>query len=459
MIGTNNCFWIGCRDELLRFDVNAPIADYFIVSGAPALVQIFIVIMLVVFNLLCAQKINKSMMRFSFGALFIYLNLLFIVPFFISHTNGVAGFASAHGVSKYGFSLTMFVLYILQLVLAPIVLLTFYSSSGRAQFVAQFRSKIGFSLFLATLIIYIVAYLIIVKPGIYLLLGDFQTAKMMRIAAVLGNTTEVTDAHKIFDYKNLFVWLLQGVVLSLYLASKHRFQSSLLIALFIILAFINFSKGALVGGLLMLIWARSFKSKELSYYPLILLMIISPIILVAYTYFFHASGIKLENAIHAIFRRFYNNSSSVYLQIQMFESLIPNFLYIQDWGKVGNILGLEPLIPKEMVYNEFYSGEGQGGSTFMSEIYFAFGWGGVLLIPLFLSPIVILDVCLQSFRSSTDYASRWVAGMLLFWGIIFTIGIQASPFKIINIFTVLRLEYIAIAFLMFLMVKIKVVKE
>ena len=163
-------------------------------------------------------------------------------------------------------------------------------------------------------------------------------------------------------------------------------------------------------------------------------MIISPIILVAYTYFFHASGIKLENAIHAIFRRFYNNSSSVYLQIQMFESLIPNFLYIQDWGKVGNILGLEPLIPKEMVYNEFYSGEGQGGSTFMSEIYFAFGWGGVLLIPLFLSPIVILDVCLQSFRSSTDYASRWVAGMLLFWGIIFTIGIQASPFKIINIF-------------------------
>ena len=67
----------------------------------------------------------------------------------------------------------------------------------------------------------------------------------------------------------------------------------------------------------------------------------------------------------------------------------------------------------------------------MSEMYFAFGWGGVAN-PTFLSPIVILDVCLQSFRSSTDYASRWVAGMLLFWGI-FTI--DETPFQIINIFT------------------------
>ena len=50
------------------------------------------------------------MMRLSFGH-YLLLNLLFIVPFFISHANGVAGFASAHGV-VVRIWLTMFVLYI-----------------------------------------------------------------------------------------------------------------------------------------------------------------------------------------------------------------------------------------------------------------------------------------------------------------------------------------------------------
>lgn len=441
-------------------NINGPLSEYFIAAGAPVILQTCVISILFMFNWLCAHQINKSMTRFTFASLFIYLDMLYLVPFFISQTNGLAGFASAHGVSAYGFNLKMFSLYIVQLTIIPLVLLSFYSRLGQRLYEAHFRSKFLFYIFTMILACYVLAYLITVKPGIYhAIVGDFQKAKDMRVAAVLGNTSEVSGVSRFFDFKNLFVWLLQAVLLSYLLGSKKWLNTCLLFALFILLAFINFSKGALVGSILMLIWAGSYKSKYLSYYPLIFLFVVTIAVLVSYTFFFHVNGIKLESAFAAIFRRIYNNSSSVYLQLNLFESLVPNFLYIQDWGKVGDLIGVDPMIPKEMVYQEFYSGEGQGGSTFISEMYFAFGWGGVILVPFTLLPIVIIDKLLHCFRTSHNQASNWVSGMLLFWGTIFTLGIQASPFKIFNIFTILRIEYFAIIVLVLLMIKVKVIKK
>lgn len=442
-------------------NIHAPLNEYFLVSGVPVVLQISVIIFLFVFNMICAHIINKRLRVLTFGSLFIYLNVIYLSPFFISQTYGLAGFASAHGKSAYDFSLQMFSLYVIQMSVVPIIFLLFYSRiDNKILYRARFRSPEIFLVFVAALVSYIALYFLIVKPGIYYaLLGDFQTAKEMRVAAVLGNTSSVANVSRIFDYKNLVVWALQAIILSRYLGCKRLDIAILLFAIFIILSFINFSKGSFVGGMLMWLWCVSYKSKKSSYLPLIILFISAITLLVLYTYYFHSSGITLKNSFAAIFRRLYNNSSSVYLQLNLYHHLIPNYLYIQDWGKVGDLFGLKPEIPKQLVYNEFYQGEGQGGSTFLSEVYLAFGWAGLFFIPLFLYPIVFIDLMLYRFRSSTNSASNWVTGSLIFWGALITIGLQASPFKFFNILTIIRLEYYLFIILVFVMVRIKAIHK
>jgi hypothetical protein len=441
-------------------DIHAPYVDYFLTPVLPQFLQIFFLITINVYSFYIIHLLKQSYGYFTFGTIFIILNILYLNFFIFSHAGGHAGFASARGIGYFGFDYTLFFINLIQVIIVPMV---FLLASTMPKFgfieVTQRNSITTFTL-ISFLIIYTILYLVIVKPGIYYaLLGDFESAKVQRINAVLGKTSEAGGVSKIFNYKNLVIWMLQAFIYGLILQSKNIFKSFLLIFIVLTLAFINFSKGSVVSSLLVLFVLYSYKNRKLSWKALIFSGFISIMFLIFYTYFFHETGISLESAINAILRRIYNNSSSAYLQINLYNELIPHYLFIQDWGLLSDLLKIEPEIPKELVYNEFYSGDGQGGSSFASDSYIAFGWGFVILIPFLLWPIIFMDYLLSLIKLKGTIGSNWLAGGILMFGIIFTNNIQGTPFLIINIFSFIRLEYLFFAFLFIVFLKIRFVKQ
>lgn len=439
-------------------NLNAQLNEYFFVDGVPILLQSLFLAALNIYNILVVLILKKRYQYFSFGILFILLNTFFLNFFILSHAGGMAGFASARGQAAFGFDYQLFFVLLCQSVLTPLIFLGLAPRSKTSLIEFQYRSKSLYILFIIFLTTYILLYFIIVKPGIYYaFIGDFKTAKEMRISAVLGNTSE-NGAPTIFNYKNLVVWGMQGIILGLLINSKRSSTVVILAIIFLFLAFVNFSKGTLVSGLLCLFMGYSFKNKNSSLFKFFIFGNAGILILVLYTYMFHESGVLLENAFKAILRRIYNNSSSAYLQINLYNHLIPNYLYIQDWGKIGDLFALEPIIPKQLVYRELYAGQGQGGSSFASDSFLAFGWTFVILIPLLMWPVLVMDFILYH-MSLENTASKIVCGYIIFFGVGFVNNIQSTPFSIINIFTFIRIEYIFYILVILSIFSMKVMKN
>ena len=441
-------------------DIYAPLADYFLTPGLPKFLQIFFIITINIYSFYIIHLLKNSYGYFTFGSIFIALNILYLNFFIFSHAGGNSGFASARGVGNFGFDYTLFFINLIQIIIVPMIFLLASTIPKYAVIEVTQRNKIFSFALICFFTIYIILYFIIVKPGIYYaLIGDFETAKLQRINAVLGKTAEAGGVSKIFNYKNLVIWMLQAFIFGLILQSKNIFKTLILILIIFILSFINFSKGAFVSALLILFVLYSYKNKKTSWKPLIISGFLGVMFLVSYTYFFHETGISFANAINSILRRIYNNSSSAYLQLNLYKEFIPHYLYIQDWGILSDLLKIEPEIPKQLVYNEFYSGEGQGGSSFASDSYIAFGWSFVILIPFLLSPIIFMDHLLSLIKLRSTTGSNWLAGSIIMFGIIFTNTIQGTPFLIVNIFTFIRLEYFFYVFLYILFLKIRFVKK
>lgn len=422
---------------------------YFFSEQLPVAIQAIWLFFSITLNVVILYSLNKKNGFISICSLFIALNLAFIVPFQFSHSGGTAGFAAALGVAEFGFNSTLFFLYIFQSICIPVFLwLITYSNlfNPNNALNVKFNFPLLTVIFIVFLIVYLVGYYIAVKPGLaYAMIGDFASAKEQRIAAVLGKTSAASGVSRIFDYKNLVFLFLQGVLLALVLYSSNVLKSNAIKYIFLVLllmvSFSDFSKGALASIILILFCYSSYVKRKTYFKLLPVFGILILVLLTTYTYFTHSTGILLQNSFVAILNRFFNNASSVYLQMGLYEREGPIGFLISDWGFAGRLFDLEPFLPKENVYAYIYNGDGQAGSSIMSELYFSLRWLALPVSLVMILPLVWFDKVLVRLRRFDSFDFFMFSSLLYIIAFKVLVGLFNQPFKIYSLITVVRVEY------------------
>lgn len=396
-------------------------------------------------------------------AYFFLLNLAFIVPFFVSISFGTEGFAARR---DFGFSFLTFYLYTFQVFLVPII--WFFSERILSSISIEFRQRVKQSktllyVLLILLLFYFISYVFVSKSAIYyFIIGDIQEAARMRVLSHVGNYSEETGASMIYNYINLFKPLTLIILGTFIFYYKSFFVKLFFLFIFFIIAFSTFSKGALAGGLLYLFFLYIFINK-----PKNLLLKASFVLMSILTILTYYTAIvvdtSLENAFWGVMHRFYNNSSSTYLQLEMYYDKIPLFLSVNDWGIIGKILDIDRFIPKEEVYSYIYPThkEGQGGTFMMADLFFFAGY-------LYVLPTITTVLFLEFFNKIINEA-RWVlhnrllelflVSFMIYFGMYFVINIFNSPFNIFNPLIGLRIEIWINIFIFIFIFKFSIIKK
>lgn len=425
--------------------------ELFLNKSLPIFLQIVFLLILISVNTLVLFYFNKKYKYFTLKSLFLFYNLIYLVPYIFSHPNGQYGFGVAKGFSYYGFSYIHFIIILYQTLILPIFL--FIISSFKLPnfiFIPRHANTIYKLLFLI-LLIYLSFYIYFVKPAIvHLFTFDIDNILKSRVTAVLGDTSSDTGVSRLFDYKKIAYILIQPFLIY-NIFNYRKILIKILFFLFsVFVSCIDLSKGTIAVNIIIIYIIKTYHKRNVSYRLLFICFIVSFILLVGYHNIFRLTTLSIDKSIYSILDRIYNNCSSVYLQLNIYNTNIPHILKMQDWGLFGSLFNLKSDIPKENVYSLIYLNKGQAGSFYLSELYLGFG------IPAFVFSFIPLlfihysDIILDSLRKS----KFTLASVFLLYIFIYLVTITfASPFRVYSIFTILRFEYLFFIFIYLLCFK------
>jgi hypothetical protein len=425
--------------------------ELFFNKNLPIFLQILFLLILLSVNLLILFYFNKKYKYFTLKSLFLLYNIIYLVPYIFSHTNGQYGFGVAKGLSYYDFSYIHFIIVSYQTLILPIFLLVISSLKlPILNLIPRHENSIYKSLFLI-LIIYLFSYIYFVKPAIvHLVTFDIENILKSRVTAVLGDTSSVTGVSRFFDYKKIAYILIQPFLIYNIFNNSKTLIKLLFIFLSIFVSCIDLSKGTIAANIINIYIVKTFYEQSVKYRLLFIYFVFSFILLVGYHNIFRSTTLSIDKSIYSIFDRVYNNCSSVYLQLNIYKSNIPHILKMQDWGLIGSLFNLKSDIPKENIYSLIYYNKGQAGSFYLSELYLGFGIFSFVfsLIPLIF--IHYFDLILDNLRKSKFI----LASVFLLYIFIYIVSISfASPFRVYSLFTILRFEYLFFIFIYLLSFK------
>lgn len=418
--------------------------SYFISPNYSPVWQVLLLFLALSLNTFVAIKVLKRSRFYSISFLWLALNFVFIVPFFVSISSGSAGFAS---VINTGLNPLVLGLYTVQVFCLPLCLLLggYISFTGPIYLGGRFKQQ---DLYVWAFVVFSAVFFLLhffwVKPGLYWALrGDISTALNMRVVSHIGDAAAHSSAPKILNYNNITRPMLQCSLLALFFYSRKKFFKVIFVCCFLFVSFSTFSKGALAGCLVLAaVMSSYFGDKEPKIRKLLVIAVCAPGLLVAYMWLVTPHAI--DTVLGAIYSRFYNNSSSVYLQIELFGDYAPLGVLVNDWGGIGRLFGVGRLIPKEEVYPYIFPSQsirGQAGSLTTSEAYFFAGY----FFPLFLLVLFIIVAYIDNFLKRTrdnceSLSDYWVRAMVIGFGFNFVVNIFNSPFGVLSPFTFFRLE-------------------
>ena len=415
-----------------------------------ALQVVLLALFVGVYGMLILRGLKKP--RYLFISIFYFFNFIFVVPYFFSISSGSFGYAArmaAVPTTDY-FVLT---LYLIQIILPVIVLEATARLFKFSSINVSYRWKQGAflnGLIASTLALYLMVFFLKENSPLLLALqGDIEGALGGRVSIRVGGGGEafgfIYKFHRLFSQYAL-IWL------AFYIISSNHVRKIFLLPIFFLAGFSDFSKGGLAFAIMFLSLSLfiSFVSSNKGYNALKALRFLSLGAfaalgaLVVYVRTFAA--VDYASAGRFIGRRFYNHTSSVFGQIEMYADRSPLIWSVADFGAITRWAAIETFVPKAEIYPIIFGRDGgQAGSMMSSELFF---FSGSTFPVLMVFILTILGAVMMAMNSAALNLNVSKKGNKLFIPFAVYVGVWLpmyalwQPFKVFSVFTLLRLEII-----------------
>ena len=421
------------------------ISDYLFSDALPIALQAPIIILCIATNLFCFVLIST---RYSRGlcpsAFFVLLNSVLLCPYIFSISGGQAGFAAVMGVAKYGFDSILFSLFLFQAIVVPLWLL--FLSRLNFALVPSFYvlrdndvSRVLLLCFTTFVLSYFVLYMLSGAPLYKAIFASVAEASQGRVEAQLSS--QFAGDESLFRFKNAIQPF--GLAFCLALAYQYKNLRFFWYVGYILIAAINFSKGSIALSFIVLYFFNDLVTgKRLNYSALVKLALGLLGFLTLYRYWTHPTGISLDNSVASILLRLYNNSSSLYLQHNLFSGMFPIGHEVANWGFLSRVFEHAVFIPKQEVYQYIYAGAGQAGSLMVPQLFFAFSWFALPLALVLVMILPILDRLLLTGFDQGEVKSPLYLSIIFVLGMKISISLFNFSTSVFSVFTIIRLEYL-----------------
>lgn len=398
--------------------------------------------------------------RFLFVSIFYFWNLIFVIPFYLSISSGNSGYAArlVGMPATDGFVLFLYLMQILMPVFViELIIRLFNFKNLHVNFQWKQGAFINATFFLA-LSAYVLAFFFFNESPLKLvLMGDIQSALDGRVSLRVGGGAG--DFGFIFKFYRVISQL--ALIWSIFFILSNKKLSKLpIIAIFLVAAFSDFSKGGLAYGIVMLAVSQYIYFGRVREYDfnfgntkiLILGALVSVTALVVYIRVFVLDNFFLASTF--ILKRFYNHTSSVIGQIELFSGKAPLLWTVSDFGSMTRLMSIDPFVPKAEIYPVIFGRDGgQAGSMMSSELFFFAESVFPLVMILILTIIALSMMAFNSLIVNLDVSKRsniLFIPFAVYVSVVLPLYTLWQPFKVFSVLTFFRFEIIL--FLLILLV-------